>query len=203
MPELPADCGTTPEGQLARLLLAARAGSAEALGQALERCRDYLLLIANEEMDSDLQAKGGASDLVQETFLEAHEAFGRFAGAGERELLAWLRQILLHNLANFRRRYRQTEQRQLRREVALDAAGRLQADGSSPSAQAVRREEAEALEKALARLQDHYREVILLRHREQLPFEEIGRRLGRSTDAARMLWWRAFERLSEELNPPD
>jgi len=192
-------------GSLEQLLQAARAGSTEALGRVFEGCRHYLLLVANEGLESDLHAKAGASDLVQDTFLEAQQAFIRFQGTSERDLLAWLRQILLHNLANFRRRYRQTEQRQAVREVSLDAADRLrgllQADASSPSSQAIRHEQAEALRQAIERLPEPYREVILLRHREQGSFEEIGRRLGRSPDAARMLWWRAFERLAEELNP--
>jgi RNA polymerase sigma-70 factor (ECF subfamily) len=49
---------------------------------------------------------------------------------------------------------------------------------------------------ALARLPADYREVIILRNLEQLPFEEIGQRLGRSSGAARMLWARALEKLS-------
>ena len=52
-------------------LAAARTGSSEALGQALQACRGYLLLLAERELDPDLRAKGGASDVVQETFLEA------------------------------------------------------------------------------------------------------------------------------------
>jgi RNA polymerase sigma-70 factor, ECF subfamily len=59
-------------------LPAARAGSREALGQALEICRGYLLRVANQGLDAELRAKGGASDLVQETFLEAQRDFGRF-----------------------------------------------------------------------------------------------------------------------------
>ena len=58
-------------GDFGRLLAEARTGSRQALGQILESCRNYLLLIAGKELTSDLQAKGGASDLVQETFLEA------------------------------------------------------------------------------------------------------------------------------------
>src|SRR5262245_50318676 len=104
-------------------LPAARAGSQEALGLALEACRNYLLLIAERELDPDLRAKGGASDLVQETFLEAFRDFSRFHGTSEVELLAWLRQLLLHNLANFARRYRDTAKRQVGREVPLHGAG--------------------------------------------------------------------------------
>src|SRR5262245_24657724 len=109
---------TRSSGDAAQWLPAARAGSPEAMGQAFEACRDYLLRIANEELASDLQAKGGASDIVQETFLEAQRDFGRFAGGTHDELLAWLRQLLLHNMADFTRRYR-TDKRRAGREVAL------------------------------------------------------------------------------------
>src|SRR5262245_26207367 len=64
----------------ARWLPAARAGSSEALGQVLEACRGYLLLIAGQELEPALRAKGGASDLVQQTFLEAQRDFAGFHG---------------------------------------------------------------------------------------------------------------------------
>src|ERR1700730_12825101 len=79
----------------AQWLPAARSGSLEALGRVLEACRDYLLLVANKELDPKLQAKGGASDLVQQTFLEAQRDFARFRGDSEDELLAWMRHLLL------------------------------------------------------------------------------------------------------------
>src|SRR5215470_7553973 len=94
-----------------RWLPAAHAGSNEALGQALEACRGYLLLIAQRH----LEAKGGASDLVQETFLEAQRDFGQFRGTSEAELLAWLRRLLLNNLGHFSRRYRDTHSRAVAR----------------------------------------------------------------------------------------
>src|SRR6516165_4598279 len=99
--------------EAAQRLAAARSGSREALGQALEACRGYLHLLAQRELDPDLRAKGSASDLVQETFLEAQKDFGRFVGESEDELLAWLRQMLVHNLLNFTRRYRTTQKRKL------------------------------------------------------------------------------------------
>ena len=119
----------------------ARAGSAEDLGLLLEYCRAYLLQVANGELDSDLRAKGGASDLVQQTFLEAQRDFPRFHGASADELRAWLRQLLIHNLANFARRYRQAGKRRLDREAA---GGRgwadLADDTASPSGKAAARE---------------------------------------------------------------
>src|SRR5436190_6551829 len=130
---------TGPVKGVAGWLPGARAGSPEALGQVLEACRGYLLVVAQRELAPDLRAKGGASDLVQETFLEAQRDFPQFHGDSEAELRAWLRRLLLNNLANFTRGYRGTGKRQVGREVALDAGdssatpgGALAADTPSP-----------------------------------------------------------------------
>jgi RNA polymerase sigma-70 factor (ECF subfamily) len=105
-------------GYVQKCLEEARGGSADALGQVMQVCRQYLLLVANRELEPELQAKGGASDLVQETFLEAQRDFGRFQGSSQAEVLAWLRRILLNNLANFRRRYSGTDKRPSGRSTA-------------------------------------------------------------------------------------
>src|ERR1700735_3965927 len=102
----------------AQWLPEARAGSSEALGQVLEACRAYLLLIAQQELDTTLQAKGGASDLVQQTFLEAQRDFAAFHGTTHAALLAWMRQLLINNLANFRRDF-QRDKRRVSREISL------------------------------------------------------------------------------------
>jgi RNA polymerase sigma-70 factor (ECF subfamily) len=199
---------TQPADDGARWLSAARAGSPEALGEALEACRGYLLLIARRELGADLQAKAGASDLVQQTFLEAQCDFGRFRGHSTAELRAWLRRLLLNNLATFARDYRATAKRDVGREVGLAPADRpgpgaaLPSAGEpSPSTVAMAQEEAAALRHVLDRLPEDYRRVLLLRHLEELPFEEIGRRLGRSANAARKLWVRAAEMLHEYWEP--
>ncbi len=187
-------------------LAAARDGCREALGRLLERYRNYLLLIAGSELDPALRSKEGASDLVQQTFLEAQRDFAAFQGNSEEELLAWLRQLLLNNLANLVRRYRFTGKRQVNREVSLDSGGsshrrrgRLPAPVRAPGEQAVAEEEARQVRAALARLPAEYRQVLLLRCRDNLPFGEIGRRMDRSTNAAQKLWARAVERLQDEL----
>jgi RNA polymerase sigma-70 factor (ECF subfamily) len=197
-----------PGQNLVEWLTAARAGSQEALGQALEACRAYLLLVANRELDPDLRAKGGASDLVQETFLEAQRDFDRFQGDSDSELLAWLRALLLHRLANFTRRYRKTKKRGVGREVALnagdssDTGGGLPGETPTPSQQVMAREQAVQLQRVLERLPEDYRRVLTLRYHEQLSFEEIGRQMERSAEAARKLWWRAIERLQQEFGAP-
>jgi RNA polymerase sigma-70 factor (ECF subfamily) len=191
------------------LLAQARAGSAEALGCLLEPSRDYLLLIAGQELDADLRAKGGASDLVQETFLEAFRDFAQFRGASEAELRGWLRRLLLNNLANFTRKFRDADKRRLEREVpfqgessSCDFGENLAASASSPAEQAVEQEQAEAVERVLARLPEDYRQVLLWRYREELSFEEMARRLGRSENAARKLWARALARFQAEMGTP-
>jgi RNA polymerase sigma-70 factor (ECF subfamily) len=195
-----------PGGDPARSLAAAQAGSREALGQVLETFRAYLLLVADREMDPELRAKGGASDLVQETFLEAQRDFAQFHGTSVEELRAWLRRLLLNNVANFTRQYRQRAKRDIDREVALEAGGSshergagLAADILSPSGQAVAHEQAEALAQALQRLPPDYRQVLAWRHEEHHTFEEIGQRMERTANAARMLWLRAVERLQKEM----
>jgi RNA polymerase sigma-70 factor (ECF subfamily) len=187
---------------------AARTGSLDALGRVLESYRAYLLLVADRELDPKLQAKGGASDLVQETFLEAQRDFGRFHGTTDGELRAWLRQLLLHNVANFARRYRGTDKRRLNREVGLagdssaDPAGALSAGTPTPSQWAMAGEQDVELRRALEGLSEDYRYVLLLRYQEELSFDEIAQRMGRSAGAVRKLWLRAVERLRRELEGP-
>lgn len=197
---------TEPAGDAARWLAAARAGSREALGQVLETFRGYLLLVAGRELDAELRAKGGASDLVQDTFLEAQRDFDCFHGNSADELRAWLRRLLLNNVANFTRQYRQRAKRQVSREVPLEAGGSshergagLAADILSPSGQVAAQEQGEALARAMERLPPDYRQVLALRHEQKLTFAQIGEQMQRSANAARMLWLRAVERLQKEL----
>ena len=111
-----------------QLLPLAHAGEGAALGQLLEQCRNYLGMLARLHIGRRLQGKVDASDVVQEAFLEAHRDFGQFRGRTERELAAWLRQILATNLANLVQRYCGTRRRDVRLERAL-------ADEKDPSSQ--------------------------------------------------------------------
>src|SRR5919204_7061261 len=135
--------GSTPGPE--ELLRRARAGSASALGDLLELYRNYLKLLARLQIDRRLQGKADPSDLVQETFLEAARDFGQFRGTTEKELMAWLRQILVTNFANLVRRYRGTQRRDvaLERDLAHEMErsftlldGALLARDASPSQQA-------------------------------------------------------------------
>lgn len=190
------------------LLQEARAGDAETLGRLLELYRRYLALLARMQIGQRLQGKVDASDLVQETFLEAHRSFPSFRGTSEAELVRWLRQILAANLTDLLRRYLGTKGRDVRleREIteALDCSSArldcgLVAPQSSPSHQASRREQAVLLADALEQLPADYREVLVLRHLEGLTFPEVARRMERSLDSVDKLWMRALARLRQIL----
>lgn len=190
------------------LLQQARAGDPETLGKLLELYRRYLGLLARMQIGQRLQGKIDASDVVQETFLEAHRNFARFRGTSEAELVQWLRRILAGNLADLVRRYLGAQGRDVRleREIAdgMDQSSACLAQGlaasqTSPSQQASRREQAVLLADALARLPDDYREVLVLRHLEGLTFPDIARRLDRSVDSVEKLWMRGLARLKQEM----
>ena len=157
-----------------------------------ERFRDYLLRLATRKMPKPLRSKLAPSDVLQEVFLEAWRDFSGFKGEDGRELLLWLRKILLHNLSDNVRRYYDTQKRQVSLEWRLEGYD-LRRDeilsqgvlGLSPSAQAEEAEERQRLETALALLPDPYRRVILLRSRDGLDFASIGDRMERSGEAAR------------------
>lgn len=187
-------------------LAAARAGSLQALGQLFEGFRRYLLLVANQALAADLQAKAGPSDLVQETFLQAQKNLAGFAGHTERDFLAWLHGILMNNVAALNRHYHGTRKRQVCREVPLPAKDAtidwswpLPARAESPSWQASAKEEAESVQRALQHLPEQYLQVILMRNRDGCSFAAIGERMNRSENAARMLWVRAFKQLVQEM----
>jgi RNA polymerase sigma-70 factor (ECF subfamily) len=197
---------TTPGPE--QLLRLAAAGDGEALGALLGLYRDYLRLLARLGIDRRLRNKVDPSDLVQETCLEAHRDFGQFRGSTEAELLAWLRRILATNLANVVRHYLGTKGRDVRLEreleIELDESARVLHPGlvaaqSSPSRQAARREEAVLLADALGRLPKDYREVLILRHLEGLPFAEVAQRMRRTEDSVKNLWARALARLRRAL----
>ncbi|HEY6565264.1 MAG TPA: sigma-70 family RNA polymerase sigma factor [Pirellulaceae bacterium] len=191
-----------PPAAVPEWLRAAREGSQEALGQVLEACRFYMLRVAEQEIDPGLRAKGGASDIVQQTFLEAHRDFPRFQGVSEEELRAWLRRLLLNNVADFRRHFRGTEKRAANRELSIEQ-GRSSRDwrdafvagGSTPSTEFRQQEELQAIQQAMARLPEDYRMVLQYRYFDGMSFEEAAARMDRSSAATRKLFGRAIELL--------
>jgi RNA polymerase sigma-70 factor, ECF subfamily len=187
------------------LLAKARAGDAAARDELFARCRSYINLVARTQVESWMRAKVDASDLVQQTMLEAYRGFPQFDGGTEAEWLAWLRKILSHNTHDFIRRLR-TEKRGGGREVPLQGGDDSQgffhdppSPDESPSQLISGRERELALAEAIERLPSDYQEVILLRNLQRLSFDEVADRMGRSRGAVQMLWARAIQKLTDEL----
>lgn len=192
--------------ELEELLRLARQGESEPLGRLLQQYRPYLLRIAHDELPAALQTKTGSSDVVQDTVIEALACFARFRGQTSAELQGWLRTILLRQIGSVSRRFVEADKRDVAREVPLPAtdggSDNVPDAGSSPSYKAGRADEAKAVRQALDRLPEHYRQVLIWREWEEVPVAEVAERLGKSIAAVRMLWWRALERLNEELTNP-
>jgi RNA polymerase sigma-70 factor (ECF subfamily) len=196
-----------PDPDPEQLLRLAREGDRQALGQLLELCRNYLLLLARMQIGRRLQGKVDAADLVQETFLAAYRDFAQFRGTTEAELVSWLRRILAANLVDLVRRYYGSKrdvglEQQLADELdqsSRDMGRVLAAKDSSPSQRAVRREQAVLLADALKSLPADYGEVIVLHHLQGLSFPEVARRMNRSLDSVKKLWIRALARLRDTL----
>jgi len=198
----------------AELIQRCRHGEPEAREQLFERYRDYLRLLAQAQLGRYLRAKCDPSDIVQQTLLEAHRDFAQFAGNEEAEFLAWMRQILAHNLYNETRHFA-AQQRDAAREVSLDqlraglehssaVLGRcLAAEITSPSQAAAEREAAVRVADVMARLPEDYRTVLVLRVFEGLSAEEVAQRMNRSSGAVRMLQLRALTALRAEMKNQD
>jgi RNA polymerase sigma-70 factor (ECF subfamily) len=151
------------------LLTRARNGSPECLGRLFQYYENYLKLLAATQIDEKLKARCSPSDVVQETYCEAHRDFGKFRGHTGFEFLAWLRMILVNNMAREVEKHVFAAKRDVRREVSLDAmkiamersAMRLESvlvdQGPSPSSRINRQERTIALANHLAELSDDYR----------------------------------------------
>jgi RNA polymerase sigma-70 factor (ECF subfamily) len=175
----------------------------ETMGQSLERYRAYLRLLARLHLDPRLRGKLDASDVVQQTLLQACQGLAGFRGGSAGELAAWLRQILARNLAHAVRDLCR-EKRDVARERSLEQAlGQssnrlglwLAADQSSPSASAQRKEQAVRLADALESLPESQREALVLHYWQDWTLPEIGRHLGRSPAAVAGLVQRGLKQL--------
>ena len=194
--------------KVSELIEHARDGDAQCRERLFELCRSYLGFAARAQVESWLRVKVDASDLVQQTMLEAHRDFDNFQGASEQEWLGWLRKILAHNVADFVRRYRGTAKRQVRREVPFcdplttgmgRGAPEPAAPDGTPSQEFLRLDSELRLAAALEELPEDYQEVIVLRNPQRLSFNEVAQQMGRSRPAVQMLWMRAIKKLQQSL----
>ena len=194
------------DSHTSHLLANVLSGGADQLGRLLELYRNYLNMLADSQLDQKLRARVSPSDVVQETMLEAHRDFQQFRGRSQAEFAAWLRQILVNNLARMIERHVLTRKRDVRRQVSIDQvkesverstvlANVLAGREETPSVHLERHERAVVLANLMQQLPDHYRQVLVLRNLQGLSFQEVASQLERTEPATKMLWMRAVKKL--------
>lgn len=169
------------------------------LARYLPRLHAYVRL----HMGGALRGKEASLDVVQSICREVLEERGRFEYQGEGQLVSYILTAAMNKLRE-RGRHLSRQKRDPNREQAGDQVDEaVYASLVTPSQDAVRAERIEALEQALQRLPDDYREVVVLARIVGLPHQEISERMGRTTSSTRNLLGRALTKLSEELGESD
>jgi RNA polymerase sigma-70 factor (ECF subfamily) len=200
------------EPQTQELLRQARAGEPEAVERLLGCHREPLRRLIRLRLDPALAARVDASDVVQDVLLEASRRLADYLRNPAMPFHLWLRHIAKDHVIDAHRRHRQARKRSLDREQPLvpavlndhssvELAGRLLDGEPTPASAAVRHELQRRLDGAVAGLGDDDREIILLRHAEQLSNQEVAGALGLSEAAASMRYLRALRRLRARLLP--
>lgn len=173
--------------------------------------RSYLQFLAKTHLSVQYGGKFDQSDIVQKTLLNAFTAREQFQGKTEAECAAWLRTILIHQIAQATREVK-TKKRDIKREQSIEAAldassmrlgNFLAAQQSSPSQQAVRHESIRVIADALEHLPENQRQVVVLRFWEGMTIQQVAESLGKSTPAIAGLLHRAAKKLRSILAEND
>ena len=186
------------------LLERAGAGDPQARDELLKRCQEPLHAFIELHLDPAVRARLGASDIAQETRIEVARRLDDFLRRRPMPFRLWVRKTAHERLIEARRAHRRAC-RSVRREQTLPdrsslaLARPLLAKGPSPSQEAQAREMAALVSEAVAGLSEADRAVLLMRHAEDLPYEEIACLLDIEPAAARQRYGRALLRLERAL----
>lgn len=186
-------------------------GRPEVLGRLLEEHRRRLLKMVHLRMDPRLKARAGASDVLQDAFVEASERLDEYLGNPRLPFFLWLRIITAQRLIRLQRKHIGAKKRDVRRQVPMERprmpgassvvlADDLIARGTTPT-QALARDEVRALlAAAIDAMKPEDREILILRHFEELSNAEAAAELGIEAPAASKRYVRALKRLHEVLD---
>lgn len=176
-------------------------------GESFDKFRSYLRLLANMQIDKRVRSKVDASDIVQQTMLQAHKARQQFRGENDAQRAAWLRQILVRNLHHATRDMTR-DKRDVRREQSMQAAvdqssmrleRLLSNDESTPSMKVQRGEGLLQMAAAIESLPEAQREALILHYLEQKSLTEIAEQLGKTRGSIAGLVRRALAALREQF----
>ncbi len=173
----------------------------------LGRFRSYLRLLAEIELSPRMRVKEDASDIVQQSLMEAYRDLPAFRGRTEAELVGWLKTILARNLSNAARQFHTLKRDVDREQHFVDRIDRssvhleklIVSDQTSPSQRAVRNEQVQQLADGLALLLDAERTALILKHFQGWSLAQISEHLDRPTDAVAGLLKRGLKKLRTHL----
>ena len=191
-----------------QLLNAVRGGDSDAVNELLERHRDALRRMVQARLDKAIARRVDASDVVQDVLLEAHGRLQEFITSGSMPFHLWLRHLAKDRMIDVHRRHR-AQRRSVTREQhapqsadvssAFDLFAQIADQELTPAAASIRKEIEQRFLSALDELDETDREILLMRHCEQLGNSEVAELLGLSQPAAGMRYLRALRRLRTVL----
>jgi len=193
-------------GQKTRhLVVLAKEGDQSALNQLYSVYADRVRWMVRFRMNKELRSNLESMDLVQETLIHAFSGLDKFTYSNEGDFVRWLSRIAENELRGSLKKLH-ADKRDIRREARLENFGSSTKGGyvgpygaiqtTTPSRILSGKEDLAKLEKAIDELKPEYREAIILTKIEGLSYQEIGQRLGKSSDAVRMLATRAMAELT-------
>lgn len=179
-------------------------------GNRIDDFRSYLNLLARMQLDRRLQSKLDSSDIVQQTMLQAHRAQDNFRGSSDKQMAAWLRQILARNVYHATRDF-QRDKRDVRNERSIEnamdnSAARveawLEADQTSPDAKAVKNEQVLLMANSLDQLDEAKRTAIELHYLQGWKLAEVAQQMDRSVSGVAGLVHRGLKELKQMMSGP-
>jgi RNA polymerase sigma-70 factor, ECF subfamily len=198
--------------ETSQLLDQVRRGESAAVERLLTVHREPLRRMVGMRLDPALAQRVDASDIVQDVLLEASRRLADYLKDPGMPFHLWLRHIARDHIIDAHRRHRQAQRRSLDRErplvpaglgdpSSLDLAARFIDQELTPATAAIRQELQERLHAALLELGEDDREVLLMRHFEQLSNQDVAAALDLTEAAASMRYLRAVRRLRDLLTP--
>ena len=200
-----------PGDQTQELINDAKAGDAGAAGELLDRHREALRRMIDLRLDRRIRQRVDASDIVQEVMIEANRRLQLYLEDPAMPFHLWLRQMAQDRIIDAHRRHRGSGKRSVDREQAnmapanldhstMELAAQLCDPEMTPAARATMAELHRRFEAALETMDDHDREIVLMRHFEQLSNQDVANALGLSEPAASMRYLRAIRKLRKLLS---
>ena len=194
-----------------QLLDGIRDGKDGAADRLLERHRDPLRRMIEMRMDQKIKQRVDASDIVQEVMIEANRRLQKYLENPVMPFHLWIRQMARDRIIDAHRRHRGSEKRSVDREKSMVAAGAMDRSTMELAAQlcdaemtpaeaATMRELQKRFQNAIEELDENDREIVVMRHVEQLTNQDVATALGLSEPAASMRYLRAIRRLRSLLN---